>query len=75
MKRLAEKHPTYQKYLQLVERAEELGISLEFEAGTCMLKDEAFPDKEFVIKDIESGYDKVEQFPYPCEVKILTIGD
>jgi hypothetical protein len=39
--RLRENHPTMKKLEELITKAEELGLTLDFESGVCTLTDSA----------------------------------
>lgn len=69
--RCKDNHPTMQKYIKLAELAEELGISLYFSAGRCIVNDR---DRDsnlptIYLEDIEDQF--VYDFPYTFEYKMI----
>lgn len=71
IKRMTKNHPVYKKFMQLEDKARELGISLTFHnAQACSLYDSE-TKQEFEIKDIEGTDYVVEQFPNWSEIKIV----
>ncbi len=73
MMRLKESHPTMKKYLELSALADKLGICIEFNSYRTTMTDNDFPDREYVIEDLEhdSHCCAVSHFPYSLEVNIL----
>jgi hypothetical protein len=61
-------HPVSEKFAQLLEKAAELGISLQFGSGRCALLVEG-DDTQYHVEDIESPGD-VFSFPPETEYKI-----
>ncbi len=68
--RLKEHHSTYQKYQQLYELADKLGITLCFAAGVCVIEDVDKPGITFYLEDIEDNH-IITSFPHPTETKIV----
>lgn len=65
--RLKDSHPVMQKYNQLWELADSLGITLEFYGHRTILIDNE-TDKCYDVDDIEGS--AISTFPYPLEVKL-----
>jgi hypothetical protein len=68
--KLKEHHTTYIKFQQLVEKAEELGLTLSFIGDVCILTDEEKPGIDFRVEDIEDNT-SVGSFPHGTEIKIV----
>lgn len=71
--RCRESHPTVQKYIKLSDLAEELGISLAFESGCCIVydrdRDHNLPP--ILLEDIEGNDRRIHTFPYEFEYKMV----
>lgn len=68
--KLKEHHPTFQKFEELREKAEELGLNLSFQSGYCILTDVDNPNIRFYVQDIECE-GNVFSFPPTNETKII----
>lgn len=70
--RCKDNHPTMQKYVKLAELADELGISLYFSAGRCIINDRDRDDSlpTLYLEDIEESQ-SVYHFPYEFEYKMI----
>lgn len=70
-KRLTDKHPLHQKFEQLMNFCDTLGLQIEFgRYGEFFVKDEQFPGQTFLIKDVESS-GNISDFPPNMEYKII----
>ncbi len=73
-KKLTDTHPTQIKLNKLIDLAEELGISLEFDSGYCIVTDSERPGITFKIEDIEGDEGSVYNFPPCTETKTIIRG-
>lgn len=62
-------HTTYQKLDKLLALADELGLTLHFQSGVCILNDVDKPNIDFRVEDIEGS--DVISFPHCTETKIV----
>lgn len=69
--RCNDNHPTMIKYRQLADLADELGISLYFESGVCIVRDRDRDSRspDLYLQDIEDQY--VFSFPYDLDYKMI----
>lgn len=67
--KLLDTHPTMVKIKQLHDLAEELGITISFYGGKCLVQDRGIPHL-FELRDIEKSL-SVTSFPYGTETEVV----
>lgn len=77
MKRLTEKHPTYQKVQKLFDQMEEAKLSFYVaDYGQILVKDDEFPETSFELRDLEheessSIVQSIYELPPTLEWKVV----
>lgn len=72
--RLTEAHPLLEKLDKLFAFADEIGVKMSFYSGTIQVTDDAFPDIQFRLDDIESDQYPMTEFPPTTEYRVTFDG-